>query len=328
MTAQPSSPAGTDPTVVEPAPRSHSERRIIVSVHDIAPSTAPEVRWLLGELDRMGIRRRVLKVIPNEAGVGDIRADLNLVNLLRDEVAAGSEIVLHGYTHRSAGPPVGNPLLRLGVRIFAPNDSEFATLRRRESARRLALGRDVLGELGLAPMGFCPPAWMAPSTLEGDLADAGFRYIVRIAAVGDVVAGRRHWIPAVGYRARRPRSSDSRASIIPRSRAVLAERRRSGSSSTHSAPENRQPAPRCSGHFHAGPKAVARSRTPTSSTRASRLSPAPAPRNPTGARRNPRRAKWPRPPRSPDRPRSRRLRHAPRCPAPAPAPGSSDCRAS
>ena len=179
--------------------RRPADRRIVVSVHDIAPSTAGDVRWLLAQLDAIGIRRRVLKVIPNEAGVGDIRTDLDLVNLLRDEAAAGSEIVLHGYTHRSAGPPRGNPLLRLGVRLFAPKDSEFATLQHREAVRRLAVGRDVLGELDLAPVGFCPPAWMAPNSLDADLAAAGFRYIVRVAAITEVAQKRRRWVPAVGY---------------------------------------------------------------------------------------------------------------------------------
>ena len=183
----------------QPQTNGASDRRIVVSVHDIAPSTAPDVRWLLAQLDAIGIRRRVLKVIPNEAGVGDIRADLDLVNLLRDEAAAGSEVVLHGYTHRSAGPPRGAPLLRLGVRLFAPKDSEFATLRHRESVRRLAVGRDVLGGLDLAPVGFCPPAWMAPKSLDADLLAAGFRYIVRVAAITEVAADRRRWIPAVGY---------------------------------------------------------------------------------------------------------------------------------
>jgi len=183
----------------QPPSRDPGDRRIVVSVHDVAPSTAPDVRWLLAQLDAMGIHRRVLKVIPNEAGSGDIRADLDLVHLLRDEAAAGSEIVLHGYTHRSAGPARGTLLLRLAVRLFAPNDSEFATLQHREAVRRLAVGRDVLGELDLAPVGFCPPAWMAPKSLDVDLLAAGFRYVVRVATVTEVAMDRRRWVPAVGY---------------------------------------------------------------------------------------------------------------------------------
>ncbi|HEX5396787.1 MAG TPA: DUF2334 domain-containing protein, partial [Candidatus Limnocylindria bacterium] len=77
---------------------------LVVSVHDVAPSTLPDVQWLLERLDALGVRPRALNVIPREADNGDIRDCPALVALLRREAAAGSEIVLHGYSHRAAGP--------------------------------------------------------------------------------------------------------------------------------------------------------------------------------------------------------------------------------
>jgi hypothetical protein len=172
---------------------------LTVSIHDVAPSLLPEVRYLLDALDAIGVRRRVLKVIPNEDGTSDIRADPALVRLLAGEAAAGSEIVLHGYTHHVAGPVHGFGPTQLRARLFAGPAAEFLTLDSAQMMERLMAGRQILRNIGLEPRGFCAPGWLAPPQLPHLLRRCGFRYAISMTTLIDVTTGQRRWTPWMGY---------------------------------------------------------------------------------------------------------------------------------
>jgi predicted deacetylase len=172
---------------------------LVVSIHDVAPPLLREVRYLLDMLDGIGARPRVLKVIPNLDGVHDGRADPAFVRLLAEEEAAGSEIVLHGYTHRAAGPARGPWGRRLRARLFAGPAAEFLSLDPRQTAERLVAGREALRAMGLQASGFCAPCWLAPPYLPRILRRCGFRYVVNMASVQDLQTDRRLWTPWFGY---------------------------------------------------------------------------------------------------------------------------------
>ena len=175
---------------------------LIVAVHDVAPSTLPEARWLLSRLDDAGVATRVLKVIPAEDGA-DARGMADVERLVRDEAAAGSEIVLHGWTHRAEGPSRGAVADRVRARLFAGDTAEFLALEPLEMRGRLESGRAWLDRLGLAPGGFCPPGWLAVPGLAGAARAVGFRYLVTLRGLRDLRQdpGRRARIdlPATGY---------------------------------------------------------------------------------------------------------------------------------
>ena len=176
-----------------------SRGRLVVAIHDVAPTTIDDVRYLLGELDTIGARPRVLKVIPNADGRADIRDDPALVRLLADEVAAGSEVVLHGYTHRATGPPRGPWPRRLRARLFAGTAAEFLTLDAGAMQRRLTEGRQILRDSALDPRGFCAPGWLAPPDLPCLLRQCGFAYYVTMMTLLDLTTGRRVLTPWLGY---------------------------------------------------------------------------------------------------------------------------------
>ncbi len=175
--------------------------RIVVSVHDVTPPHLAAVRTLLVLLDRLDARPRVLKVVPNWAGRWLLAESPELVALLQAEARSGSEVVLHGYTHRTAGPLRAPWPVALRARYFAPHDAEFLSVDRTEAHWRLRAGREALTAAGLRVVGFCAPGWLAPPWLEDVLVELGFRYQVTLGCVHDVATGRRRltpWFGAVG----------------------------------------------------------------------------------------------------------------------------------
>ena len=172
---------------------------MLVSIHDVAPSTLEPVSSLLASLDRAGIRPRVLKVIPNAQGRWPLQGSPELVRLLQAEAESGSEIVLHGFTHESAGRLRGAPWTRLRARLFSPFSGEFLTLDGMAMRERLTAGRQALEQCGLKPRGFCSPGWLATAQLDQALIDCGFDYRIDLMSVKDLRRGRRLLTPWLGY---------------------------------------------------------------------------------------------------------------------------------
>jgi predicted deacetylase len=170
----------------------------MVAVHDVAPSTLGEVRWLLARLDDAGIRPRVIKVVPGELGASDEARD-ELAGLVRAEAAAGTEIVLHGWTHRAAMAYRGGVLDRLRARLFAGDAAEFLALEVAEMRERLDHGRQWLAEVGVEAAGFCAPAWLWAPELPPLAREAGFRYLVGLRGLVDLGSGRLISAAPAGY---------------------------------------------------------------------------------------------------------------------------------
>lgn len=169
------------------------DTRVIVEVHDVSASRAEGVAAILTGLDRIGARPRVLLVVP--AGLSD---SSELVRLLTEEVAGGSEIVMHGFDHRARGRFAGRPLDVLRARLFSPADAEFLALDRDEAKRRLLEGRAQLARLGLDVEGFCAPGWLEPPWLPRLLRELDFRYDVGMSVLRDLRRGTSRRLPWVG----------------------------------------------------------------------------------------------------------------------------------
>lgn len=174
-------------------------RQLLVSVHDAAPAYLDELRWLLAELDAIGARPRSLLVIPCHRGQDDVRRHPKLVALLEEEVAKGSELVLHGYTHARAGRWRGDPLTVTRAALFAQDVAEFVSLEWQEQRARLLAGRELLADLGFETVGFCPPGWLHTPELPALLAELNFAYLVEMLFLVDVRDERRLATPWMGF---------------------------------------------------------------------------------------------------------------------------------
>ena len=173
---------------------------LIVSVHDVAPPFASGVRQLLEELDRRFIRPRVLKVVPDYAGKWPLAEDTELCRLLRSEAAAGSEIVAHGWTHRTQGRMRGSLTARWIGSWFAPGAAEFLTLPEAAAREAACRARGALADaLGVEPQGFCAPAWLIDSEERAAVAAGGYRYLLERSAVRDLGTGEAVATPWQGY---------------------------------------------------------------------------------------------------------------------------------
>src|SRR5438094_3474466 len=73
---------------------------LIVSLHDVAPSTQEVSNNIISELTRRGVRTCSLLVVPDYHYEGLFSKDRQFVSWLRDLEADGYEIVIHGYSHR------------------------------------------------------------------------------------------------------------------------------------------------------------------------------------------------------------------------------------
>ncbi len=182
--------------------RRQAIRRVIVSLHDVAPPFEAAIRTQLELLAAIGVRRVALKVTPNWHGAHPLSDAPSLVELLRAQVAAGSQLVLHGYEHSpSEGRSFHGPwLTRVRARFFAADAAEFLTLPPDEAEAALRRGLDCFARVGLPrPTMFCAPGWLSDRAIEPALRRVGIRYLIGMFSVRDVWDGWRMWTPGVGY---------------------------------------------------------------------------------------------------------------------------------
>jgi predicted deacetylase len=141
---------------------------LLVSIHDVTPALAPAVvrLWSLCA-DRKLLP--ALLVVPNWHGDCQLHQHPEFIGWLRDRAAEGAEIVLHGERHDEVGlPRRAADYWRAWGRTAG--EGEFLTLTEAQAYERIERGRRYLRHLGLDPVGFVPPAWLARE--EGFLAVA------------------------------------------------------------------------------------------------------------------------------------------------------------
>lgn len=182
--------------------RRSAARRVVVSLHDVAPPFEDDIRAQIELLAAIGVGRVAMKVVPNWHGAYPLYNSPSLVALLHEQVAAGSQLVLHGYEHQTNGyePFRGPWLSQARARLFAADAAEFLALSADEAADALRQGLAVFEQAGLPrPDTFCAPGWLHNAEAEAALKREGFRYLIDMFAVRDLWGRRRIWTPGVGY---------------------------------------------------------------------------------------------------------------------------------
>ncbi len=144
---------------------------ILVTIHDVAPPLMPKVERLWEICARRNVVPGLL-VVPDWHGAWPIEKDPRCVDWVRARAADGAEVFLHGERHDEVGSSrgLGDALRALGR---TNREGEFLTLEYDAARARIDRGLARLRALGLEPVGFVPPAWLARSDTHRAVRDAG-----------------------------------------------------------------------------------------------------------------------------------------------------------
>ena len=173
--------------MTQPAPPGvPTGRSLVVSLHDVSPFTRPECARILTELRALGVPQASLLVVPDHHHRGHIRDDQEFSAWLREQAAAGHEIVIHGYHHLRPRGAKETLRARLATRFYTADEGEFYDLDRASALELVAQADAEFRQLGLSPAGFIAPAWLLSSEAEDALRDLKCEYTTRLNHVLDL----------------------------------------------------------------------------------------------------------------------------------------------
>lgn len=156
----------------------HAHRSFLVIVHDVAPPFLAPLRTIGRELARLVGRAVAGAVVPHWHGAQPSAQCAALVEYAR---ATFGEVLLHGYSHRSARP-------RGPVALLTDGADELSALAPGAAVARLRAGRARLsGAFGTPISGLVAPAWQPGPVTPALLAACGLDYLLgfwRLAAAG------------------------------------------------------------------------------------------------------------------------------------------------
>ena len=175
---------------------------LVVSIHDVAPSTQKIADQVIREAARHGVRVCSLLVVPDYHHEGNAMKDRQFVTWLRDLEAAGHEIVVHGYFHERLRHGRESIFDQLVTRIYTQGEGEFYDLDYEEAFRRIKTAREEFRAAGLKPRGFVAPAWLLSPEAERAARDAEMEYTTRLRALIDLRSGEKFAARSIVYSVR------------------------------------------------------------------------------------------------------------------------------
>ena len=176
---------------------------MIVSLHDVAPSTQEIANTIISELAQRGVTVCSLLVVPDYHHQGLFTRNQQFVSWLRDLEADGHEIAIHGYFHERPSRNRESFRDKFVTRFYTQQEGEFYDLTYDEALQRITTARDEFRANGLKPRGFVAPAWLLSKDAERAARDAGIEYTTRLHKVCDLRAGAEFPARSIVYSVRR-----------------------------------------------------------------------------------------------------------------------------
>ena len=173
---------------------------LLVSIHDVTPALEAPVRRLWALCREHGVTPALL-VVPEWHGEWPLERYDEFMRWVRQCAADGAEVFLHGERHDEIGSPrsFSDELRAVGR---TAKEGEFLTLDREAAHSRIARGLVRLRALGLSPIGFIPPAWLAREGTFDAVRDAGLRVSEDASGVRVHARGVRLLAPALRWSGR------------------------------------------------------------------------------------------------------------------------------
>jgi predicted deacetylase len=176
---------------------------MVVSLHDVAPSTQQIANTIISELARHGVNVCSLLVVPDYHHQGLSTRDQQFVSWLRGLEADGHEVAIHGYFHERPCRAKESLHDKFLTRFYTQQEGEFYDLDYDEALSRITKARDEFHSSGLKPRGFVAPAWLLSKEAELAARDAGMEYTTRLHKVCDLRAGDEFAARSIVYSVRR-----------------------------------------------------------------------------------------------------------------------------
>jgi predicted deacetylase len=174
--------------------------RILVTIHDVAPPLMPKVERLWEMCAVHGVKPGLL-VVPSWHGDWLLEKDPRCVDWVLARAAEGAEVFLHGNRHDEVDHPRG---FADHVRAFGRTnrEGEFLTLQYDDARPLIERGLVRLRKLGMNPIGFVPPAWLARADTHRAVKDAGLAVSEDDGVIYAFKAGRTISSPVVRWSSR------------------------------------------------------------------------------------------------------------------------------
>ncbi|WP_454797451.1 DUF2334 domain-containing protein [Novosphingobium lindaniclasticum] len=149
-------------------------RRLLVSIHDVAPCFESEVDRLVEILEaRLGAARFAMLVVPDHWGRASLAQAPRFQARLRGWAEAGVEMFVHGWYHRDDAVHGGGAGFK--ARHMTAGEGEFLGLPQAEALRRMRDGKALLEDIvGMPAAGFIAPAWLYGPGAMAALEECGF----------------------------------------------------------------------------------------------------------------------------------------------------------
>jgi len=133
-----------------------TNKKIVVSVHDITPRFHNECVEIFKKLDELGVNQRSLLITPEFAGKFLIDENEEFIAMMNNEKQNGAELALHGLIHQNF---------------------EFYKKNYDEAKSALQRGMDIFEKaFGYVPRGFVAPQWFQSKGSLQAIQELGFLY--------------------------------------------------------------------------------------------------------------------------------------------------------
>lgn len=159
----------------DPYPAPSKTRRLVVSIHDVAPPFEREIDRLADQLTAiLGGPHFAMLVVPNHWNRAPLADDRAFARRLREWAGAGVEMFLHGWFHRDDSSHPGR-VAAFKARHMTAGEGEFLGLPAEQAEQRMRAGRDVVEQaIGGPVAGFVAPAWLYGAGAHAALRRCGF----------------------------------------------------------------------------------------------------------------------------------------------------------
>ncbi|MDZ7758732.1 MAG: polysaccharide deacetylase family protein [Desulfovermiculus sp.] len=164
----------------------------VVSIHDVMPSTLPQVEEVIHFLHAHKVRTFTLLIVPGKEWTD------SQIRQLKKWQDNGAELAGHGWKHRISGQK--SAWHSVHARVISRNEAEHLSRTKQEIAEIICRSYHWFQQVGLTePFLYVPPTWAMGSLPRKDLFRLPFDFYETLTGVFDVRSNTHRYMPLTGY---------------------------------------------------------------------------------------------------------------------------------